>query len=265
MWEECNWLQAVEGNFDTMHPAFLHRNLTAETRRAGVNPLNKIYYSSPGIAKPAQQEIVLTDYGFYYAAFRNWDEGLRYVNVNQFVMPFHQLRSTAGRGETRVTMVEGHIAVPIDDENCMDYVWRFTLEDDPTKELEVIEVERGRGQGEVDANFRKLRSKDKDWLIDRKVQKSETYTGIEGVNTQDHAVQESMGPIVDRTQEHLGSSDKGLFAVRSLLKQNAKLVKEGKDPIGLGTSYYAIRPTVKVLNADVPWRQAVMDEIRVGR
>jgi hypothetical protein len=265
MWEECNWLQALDGNFDTMHPPFLHKNLTVETQRAGVNPVSKIYYSSLGVVKPAQQEIALTDYGFYYAAIRPWDEGLRYINVNQFVMPFHQIRSTTSRGKTRVTMIEGHIPVPIDDENCMDYVWRFTLGDDPIKELEAIEAERGRGEGEAVAGFRKLRSKDKDWLIDRKVQKSETYSGIEGVNTQDHAVQESMGPIVDRTQEHLGSSDKSIFTVRNLLKQGATLVQEGKEPLGLGTSYYAIRPTIKILSAEVPWREAVMDEIRVGR
>jgi phthalate 4,5-dioxygenase len=265
VWEECNWLQALEGNFDTMHPAFLHKNLRVETQRAGVNPLSKIYYSSFGVVKLAQQEIVLTDYGFYYAAIRTWDERSLYVNVNHFVMPFHQIRSTTSQGKTRVSMIEGHIPVPIDDENCMDYVWRFTLGDDPIKELEAIEAERGRGEGEAVAGFRKVRSKDKDWLIDRNVQKSETYSGIEGVNTQDHAVQESMGPIVDRTQENLGSSDKSLFAVRNLLKQGAKLVQEGKEPLGLGTSYYAIRPTIKTLSADVSWREVVMDEIRVGR
>jgi hypothetical protein len=162
-------------------------------------------------------------------------------------------------------MIEGHIPVPIDDENCMDYVWRFTLGDDPIKELEAIEAERGRGEGEAVAGFRKVRSKDKDWLIDRNVQMRETYSGIEGVNTQDHAVQESMGAIVDRTQEHLGSSDRSLFVVRSLLTQGAKLVQQEKQPPGVGPSYYTIRPTIKILSSEVSWREAVKEEIRVGQ
>jgi phenylpropionate dioxygenase-like ring-hydroxylating dioxygenase large terminal subunit len=265
VWEECNWLQALEGNFDTMHPAFLHKNLTVETKRAGVNPLSKIYYNPSGAVKHAQQEVILTDYGFCYAAIRPWGDGSSYVNVNHFVMPFHQIRSTTSQGKTRVSMIEGHIPVPIDDENCMDYVWRFTLGDDPIKELEAIEAERGRGEGEAVAGFRKVRSKDKDWLIDRNVQMRETYSGIEGVNTQDHAVQESMGAIVDRTQEHLGSSDRSLFVVRSLLTQGAKLVQQEKQPPGVGPSYYTIRPTIKILSSEVSWREAVKEEIRVGQ
>jgi len=31
-----------------------------------------------------------------------------------------------------------------------------------------------------------------------------SYTGIDGINQQDRALQESMGPIVDRSREHLG-------------------------------------------------------------
>ena len=46
-------------------------------------------------------------------------------------------------------------------------------------------------------------SSDDDWMIDRQVQKYETFTGIEGINTQDQAVQESMGAIVDRSTENL--------------------------------------------------------------
>jgi len=40
-------------------------------------------------------------------------------------------------------------------------------------------------------------TKRNDWMIDRQVQKNETFTGIDGINTQDRAVQEGMGPIVE--------------------------------------------------------------------
>ena len=45
-----------------------------------------------------------------------------------------------------------------------------------------------------------LRNLRNDYLIDRKVQKHDTFTGIEGVSEQDAAIQDSMGPIQDRTQ-----------------------------------------------------------------
>ena len=38
------------------------------------------------------------------------------------------------------------------------------------------------------------------------VQKTETYSGIEGITTQEPAIQQSMGLIVDRSLEHLGST-----------------------------------------------------------
>jgi phthalate 4,5-dioxygenase len=86
-----------------------------------------------------------------------------------------------------------------------------------------------------------LRNKDNDWLIDRQVQKTGTYTGIEGITTQDHAIQESMGQIVDRSRERLGSTVKAIVAARRLLLEAAETVREGGDPPGIDTGYYAMR------------------------
>ena len=55
----------------------------------------------------------------------------------------------------------------------------------------------------VDENYVPLRNKSNDYLIDRKLQKTRSYTGIQGVSEQDAAVQDSQGPIADRTREHL--------------------------------------------------------------
>ena len=47
-----------------------------------------------------------------------------------------------------------------------------------------------------------------DWLIDREAQKNGgIYTGIVGIQAQDQAVTESMGPITDHDFENLGPSD----------------------------------------------------------
>jgi hypothetical protein len=128
---------------------------------------------------------------------------------------------------------------------------------------EVIERQRGRGIEDLMPDYRKRRNKDNNWLIDRQAQKNETFTGIEGINTQDHAIQESMGPIVDRSNEHLGLGDKAIIATRRLLTKTVQTVQGGGDPRGLGVSYYPIRAIEKVLPEGVDWRQQMMDELRV--
>ena len=61
-----------------------------------------------------------------------------------------------------------------------------------------------------------------DYLIDREKQRTETYTGIDGIAQQDMAVTESMGDIYDRGQEHLGTSDRAIIRMRRLLIKAAQ-------------------------------------------
>jgi hypothetical protein len=85
-------------------------------------------------------------------------------------------------------------------------------------------------------------------LIDLRVQKTETYSGIEGITTQEPAIQQSMG-LIRRSKP--GASWKHLIrrfiAARRLLLQAARTVLGGGDPPGIGTSYYAIRAVERVL------------------
>ena len=91
-------------------------------------------------------------------------------------------------------------------------------------------------------------------MIDRAVQKTDTFTGIVGINTQDRAVQEMMGPIVDRSREHLGPADKAIIAARKLLEEAVRTVQDGGDPPGVSPSYYELRAAESVLSADDDWR-----------
>ena len=147
--------------------------------------------------------------------------------------------------------------VPVDDENCMIYNWVYSFGQDPITEEEWLRMERGYGRGPeyVLPDFRTVGNRENDWLIDRQVQKTETFTGIEGINAQDVAVQESMGPIVDRTRENLSRTDMAIVAARRLLLQAARTVADGGDPPGLGTSYYRVRAIEQVVPNEVPWRE----------
>jgi hypothetical protein len=82
----------------------------------------------------------------------------------------------------------------------------------------------------VPGTFIPKRVNENDYLIDRELQRTTTYTGIWGVNDQDRAVQESMGPIYDRRNEHLGTSDLAIIAARRRLLQAARDLQQGIEP-----------------------------------
>ena len=69
-----------------------------------------------------------------------------------------------------------------------------------------------------------------DYLIDREVQHTQSYTGIDGIHLQDQAITESMGATVDRTQEHLGTSDAMIIRTRRRLMKAAIDLQQGIIP-----------------------------------
>jgi phthalate 4,5-dioxygenase oxygenase subunit len=93
------------------------------------------------------------------------------------------------------------------------------------------------------------------------VQKSETFTGIEGINGQDRAIQESMGRIVDRSKEHLGPADKAIIHLRRLLRQAIREAEAGGTPPGIAPSYYDLYCKLQVLPRDADWRAVLAPEI----
>jgi phthalate 4,5-dioxygenase len=87
-----------------------------------------------------------------------------------------------------------------------------------------------------------LRNKSNDYLIDRKLQKTQSYTGIRGVSEQDAAVQDSQGPIADRTREHLGPTDLGIMHFRKTIMETARALQQGIAPPHLAhQERYAVR------------------------
>jgi hypothetical protein len=69
------------------------------------------------------------------------------------------------------------------------------------------------------------------YLQDRAAQRNYSFTGITGVREQDTAVVEGMGAIVDRTKEHLGTSDMAIIGMRRQLLDGAKaLLRDSTEP-----------------------------------
>jgi len=70
-----------------------------------------------------------------------------------------------------------------------------------------------------------------DYFIDRTVQKTRTYTGIENGSLQDAAIQESMGTVFDRTREHMGTTDRAIIHLRNLYLGAVRDLMEGAEPL----------------------------------
>jgi hypothetical protein len=157
--------------------------------------------------------------------------------------------------------LNGHAWVPIDDESCFAWSWTYH----PTRPLtdeehEVMSAGGGIHVKYVPGTFRPLANKDNDYLIDRDAQKSKrSFSGIESIGVQDAAVQESMGPIQDRTRENLVSTDNAIIMARHMLRKTALDLVKGIEPMALDPSAHAVRSAAFVLPADKPFHSEKPD------
>jgi hypothetical protein len=122
----------------------------------------------------------------------------------------------------------------------------------------------GKGiHAKVDRNYRPIANKDNDYLMDRAAQKAgKTYSGIEGFAMQDASLQESMGPIIDRTKETLVSTDSGIIMARQkLLRAIKAFTEQGVVPPGVSLEHQRVRSAAVVLPPDQPFKDAAREAL----
>ncbi|HVV18567.1 MAG TPA: Rieske 2Fe-2S domain-containing protein [Pseudonocardiaceae bacterium] len=243
-WQECNWLQALEGGIDSSHVSWLH---SAGLRDDPLFKGSKGNEYNMNDMKPFF-EVVDSDGGLYVGVRRNAEEGYYYWRITPWVMPaFTMVPPRADHP------VHGHFWVPIDDDNC----WVFTFDYQPVRaltEAEVAAMRAGHGVHNeyVPGTYRPLQNKDNDYMMDREAQRrGETFSGIKGIAMQDASLQESMGPIVDRSKERLVSADSGIIKARRKLIQSALDLREkGIVPPGVDPAHHRVRSAAIVLPKD---------------
>ena len=214
--QDCSWLQGLEGECDSSHLSVLHKAFT-EKQRGGGDPDMYAADSAPHL------EGVETDYGVRMISLRKADVNTTYLRVSNIVLPCHGFIPTGGlKGNTEGYTIHSH--VPMDDEHSLRYNIHFR------RTRPICEDERQHDK-EIGPDFRKIRNLLNNYLQDREQQKRETFTGMgKTFLIHDSCATESMGPIYDRSQEHLGVSDITVIAVRKLLLQCAKALANGKEP-----------------------------------
>ena len=254
-WQECNWLQALEGGIDSSHVSWLHRgDLNSDPLFKGARG-NQYNLSD---ARPVF-EVVESPGGLYIGARRNAEDGNYYWRITQWVMPAFTMIAPRGNHS-----IHGHFWTPIDDATC----WAWSYDYHPLRELtaaEVAAMHAGRGihVTYVPGTYRPLANKDNDYLIDRAAQKAgATFSGVAGIAMQDASLQESMGPIVDRTKENLVSTDNGIIMARHrLLRAVEALVDKGTTPPGVAPEHQRVRSAAVILPPDQPFKDAARDAL----
>jgi phenylpropionate dioxygenase-like ring-hydroxylating dioxygenase large terminal subunit len=219
--QECNWLQALEGEVDSAHAAILHgrRNGSTITQWRQGQDLTPTF------------EIQPHDAGISIAARRKDGAENNYVRVNQFLMPFWTLVPP----QKQYPELSGHAWVPIDDTHTLALMFSYTP-DQPFYEKSrklFKEGYKGRETGHhsevayepkpITVPFHKYWSR---------FNRSNAYqydyaSGMPGLWLEDAASQSGVAPIYDRTQEHLGTTDTGIARVRRMLLENAKKIAQG--------------------------------------
>jgi phenylpropionate dioxygenase-like ring-hydroxylating dioxygenase large terminal subunit len=252
--QESNWLQAMEGGIDSSHVSFLHRgDLNSDPLFKGAKG-NQYNLSD---ARPVF-EVVESAGGLYIGARRNAENDRYYWRITQWVLPSFTMIPPRGNHS-----VHGHFWIPIDDENC----WTWSFDYHPIRELTAAEVAAMKdGKGihvkVIPGTFRSVANKDNDYLMDRAAQKSgRSYSGVEGFGMQDGSIQESMGPIVDRTKENLVSTDNGIIMARHRLLRAIKAFDKGEMPPGLDPAHQRVRSASVVLARELAFKDAARDAL----
>jgi len=248
-----NWTQAVEGGIDSAHVSFLHGHNTKTSTGVNFQDSEEVWHY---LEKDKHPVFSVTEmpHGMQINARRNADSSTYYWRITQFLLPFYTLTPpTVDPKDSLGADYYGHAWVPIDDESC----WTWTFHARPKgafskEERDLFEGKEG-FWGPIDDNYHPIYNLANNYMIDRERQKHDNFTGIEGIQNQDAAVQESMGPMVDRTQEHLGHSDLAIVRFRRMLLNMARALEAGQAPAAAaGGALYNKRPGTMLLDQSVP-------------
>lgn len=210
--QECNYLQALEGDLDAQHAPYLHyTKAEAEVQlRAKKKENEYVFDRRPKTAAKRFPWGVQTVFRYVHK-----DEQAATFWIHPFIMPFFTMF------ESNLNDTDGgllHAWVPCTDKS--HYVWSILFSQAAFSDEYRQFIDQTRGYGQVDKqnNYRPLAWTGSGFKQDRAAMaRGDSFSGIDGILQQDLAVQHSMGPIVDRSKEHLTSGDVAIVNLRRYL------------------------------------------------
>jgi phthalate 4,5-dioxygenase oxygenase subunit len=193
-------------------------------------------------------EVVDNPGGLFIGARRMAEDQQYYWRITPWIMPSFTMIPPRGDHP-----IHGHFWIPIDDENCWTWSFDYKANRDLTNvERQAMEDGNGIHCRYVPGTFIPEANKTNDYLIDREKQRAGTlYSGVESIAIQDSSLQESMGPICDRTKENLASTDNGIIMARHRLMKAAKALRDkGTIPPGVDPETHKVRSASFLLARD---------------
>jgi phenylpropionate dioxygenase-like ring-hydroxylating dioxygenase large terminal subunit len=223
---ECNFIQAIDGDYDPSHAYFLHSTLDGNrTNRAN----SQQFTTSQGVFEGVtffESEAEEMDYGLRFRTRRHTG-AVRRVGTSHFILPSFTTAGIQGIG-----INANNIRVPKDDTHTSWFRLRWSF--DPLPEAELNEYRYGGFiyPELVPGQPIPVENKSNNYLINRHLQKTYSYTGIKSFTIQDLAVQEDQwGPLADRSREHLVKSDEMIIRYRRFLLTLARDLEAGREPV----------------------------------
>ena len=218
----ANYFQGFEGEMDTRHTTFLHRFADTSALSPGLAAAHGNWQQDgmPSI------HIRPTDYGFYYGSQRGAADNLFNWRITQWILPSNSVIPHPKYP------ISSRAYIPIDDENSFVFGTSYNPEAPMTEaDRDYLETGLGAAPRTLPGGFTPEVNRENGYMLDRASQRASNATGIPGVNNQDRAIVESMGPIVDRENEHLDPSDAAIIAARRRLLKLARDLAEGREPL----------------------------------
>ncbi len=223
--QHFNWVQATESGLDSSHVGILHSNVA----RPGWHGKTNQRVGAMDDTAPVL-EIEDTEFGYHYAAFRKDPGGAPdNVRIVPFIMPSGRIIPGGQlQGENNHTLV---LEIPLDDEHTATYSVRYGSRPIP-REVRLRETgfDDTTLYSEKEQRFLWTRA---DLHMQRRDAMDRNWSGFRGIALEDAVIGTSMGPIQDRTKEHLIASDLAVVRFRRRLMESLDGMARGDNPIGV--------------------------------
>lgn len=256
--QDCNWLQALEGEIDSAHAAILHGRVDSG---GSIDQWKQAADLTPKF------EVVQHAGGVHVASRRKLGDDKNYIRVNQFLMPFWTLVPPF----SQYPELSGHAWVPIDDEHTLCIMFSYHPAQpfyEKTRQL-FISGHNGRETGHASENsFEKHPITHPYHTYWSKYNRANAYgyvpdlaekynAGMPGLWLQDAACQSGVMPIYDRSKENLGLSDSGVIRTRRVLLETVKKLRvDGVRPLSVDDpSKFLVRAISLTIPADADWME----------
>jgi hypothetical protein len=279
----CNWMQALEGDIDTVHAGFLHYGSVASRTEGDDVAATQRHGLDITADKTPQYMVTDTEFGTMYGAYRPADADSYYWRIASFFLPFY---TRAPGNPLPGKDVQGSnigASVPIDDDHTMRWGMSSRPRDINVNEstrqyYERLAESRRPSSSDIRGGqllphesgwlgrYRLLANAGNDYLIDREVQRTaktkDGYTGLAGTLLQDQAITESMGPIYERSHEHLGTSDAMIIRTRRrAIAAAVALRDQGVVPAGVDNpEVFRYRNGWVILPKSVDWLEGTREQ-----